>query len=472
MYNQFMNNSSNHHRKHIRENIVTLQKINPYEFGRFIMALNHLEHSDDWPRICGIHGNTFKPNDPAVLCPTDPLIVSKLAKTGEPFYCAHSVEPFITWHVPYLFEFEQLLNKYNHSNDKSFIALPYFDITDQNADYSFLNKKTIEVFYENKNIKINNPLASAVYYPNGVKTSIERNGYVQATTPNQIKQLATIRRQLFNTLHAKTYEEFSSQLVSMTKHYKPYSYVPLETPHNSIHDIIGGDGGNMSDISISAFDPLFWLHHCNMDRFFYNWLKNLGEHYDQTKVFTQKSLNATLAPFFPPFKYCSSHFAWQNNTNHFILLKEVLELIKEYPYTYESIPLKTKETQKAYVNIIDIPIPRESMTINVYFYPKTIVLSDVNKEDWYAGSVSWFGINRNNIHCERCERTRTNLKIDVLDFIREYKKNNLKDNPNDLSFYIEGKGKIIKDEMGKYKIYSIEDILQDGIIDINIDTIE
>jgi hypothetical protein len=163
---------------------------------------------------------------------------------------------------------------------------------------------------------------------------------------------------------------------------------------------------------------------------------------------------------------------YTHNTNHFILLKEVLELIKEYPYTYESIPLKTKETQKAYVNIIDIPIPRESMTINVYFYPKTIVLSDVNKEDWYAGSVSWFGINRNNIHCERCERTRTNLKIDVLDFIREYKKNNLKDNPNDLSFYIEGKGKIIKDEMGNYKIYSIEDILQDGIIDINIDTIE
>lgn len=30
----------------------------------------------------------------------------------------------------------------------------------------------------------------------------------------------------------------------------------------------------MSDTKISAYDPLFWLHHCNMDRYFYDWLYN------------------------------------------------------------------------------------------------------------------------------------------------------------------------------------------------------
>ena len=460
----FNSYDSIHHPKHVRENIITLKTTNPYEFGRFMMALKHMEDSDDWPRICGIHGNTFKPNDPKVLCPTDPKVVSKLANTGEPFYCAHSVEPFITWHVPYLYEFEQLLNMYNHSNDKSFIALPYFDITDQTADYSFLNAKTIEILYENENITINNPLASAVYYPNGVKTCIQRNGYVQAITPSQSKRLATIRRQLFNTLHAKTYEEFSSQLVTTMKQYKPYSYVPLETPHNSIHDVIGGDGGNMSDISISAFDPIFWLHHCNMDRFFYNWLRNLGEHYNKKQIFTQKSLDATLAPFFPPLKHCSSHYGWQNNTGKFIIIKEVLKLIKEYPYTYESIVLKTKETQESTIDIIDIPIPRESITIHAYLYPESTVLSDQNKEDWYAGSVTWFGVNRNDTHCDRCERTRTSLKIDVLDFIRERESANL----GPLSFYIEGKGKLIKDANGQYKTYSMEEIVQDGTVLVNM----
>jgi hypothetical protein len=57
-----------HTKKHVRENIVTLKEYKPYEFGKFIMALKNLEDSDDWYRICGIHGNTFKPNDQKEFC--------------------------------------------------------------------------------------------------------------------------------------------------------------------------------------------------------------------------------------------------------------------------------------------------------------------------------------------------------------------------------------------------------------------
>ena len=216
--------------KHIRENIAHLKENKPELFGKFIIALKNLEESDDWPCICGIHGNTFKPNDPEVLCPTYPLIVEKLAKTGEPFYCAHSVEPFIAWHVPYIFQFECLLNKY--SDHTEYIALPYFDITDQTHDYSFLQHTTLTILHNNTHITIRNPLSHAYYYPKGIKTPITRNGFLQATTPIQHKRLSTLRRQLFDTLHAKTYEEFSSQLVSAVKTYKPYKYVPLETPQN------------------------------------------------------------------------------------------------------------------------------------------------------------------------------------------------------------------------------------------------
>ena len=97
-------------------------------------------------------------------------------------------------------------------------------------------------------------------------------------------------------------------------------------------------------------------------------------------------------------------------------------------------------------------------------YPESIVLSDQNKEEWYAGSVTWFGINRNDTHCDRCERTRTSLKIDVLDFIRERESANL----GKLSFHIEGKGKLIKDANGQYKIYSMEEIVQDGTVLVNL----
>jgi hypothetical protein len=241
----------------------------------------------------------------------------------------------------------------------------------------------------------------------------------------------------------------------------PYSYVALETPHNSIHDVIGGEGGNMSDISISAFDPIFWLHHCNMDRFFYQWIHNTAKHYnrDYSAFITNKSWNATLAPF-----SCKNIFGWQNNTNNFLCMKDVVLSLDKYQYTYAPFILKKMAVEKAYIDLVDIPIPPESMTINAYLYPKSLeMLTEENKELWFAGSVSWFGVNRSLVECDRCKITRTNLKIDVLDFINIYN-----EILADYCFLIEGKGKLIEDEHGNYKTYSMEEIVRDGEIKINI----
>jgi hypothetical protein len=434
-----------------RENIALLRKNHPVLFGRFIMALKNLEDSDDWYRICGIHGNTFKPGDPAVLCPTDPTIVAELANTGEPLYCAHSVEPFIAWHVPYLYEFEQLLNYYDQSlGEKSYIALPYFDITDDTYDYSFLNESHISILYNNKTHRIHNPLASAYFYYHGIKTRVRRNGIVQGNTRANRSQLKTIRRQLYNTLHAKTYEEFSSQLVFVGKSYKPYPYCPLETPHNSIHDLIGGEGGNMSYVDISAFDPLFWLHHANMDRFFYNWLLKHGP-----SVFSQKSLESTLAPFTPNI------YGWENDTLDFLRIQDVIDL-NQYPYTYHSLVANEITTRSAYIHIIDLLIPPESVLFNVFIYPKTIDV--LEKDTWFAGSAFWFGINRSEKYCKRCECTRTNLSVDVLDFVKE--KGIHKENIGEYQVFIEGKGRLKKSDDGKYMTYRIEEF--DGSIVIDI----
>jgi len=49
-------------------------------------------------------------------------------------------------------------------------------------------------------------------------------------------------------------------------------------PHNIIHDLVGGpasgecDQGWMSDPNCAAQDPIFWLHHSNIDRLWVNWL--------------------------------------------------------------------------------------------------------------------------------------------------------------------------------------------------------
>lgn len=41
----------------------------------------------------------------------------------------------------------------------------------------------------------------------------------------------------------------------------PGTYSSLEDVHNEIHDETGGPGGHMASLEVSAFDPLFWVHH-------------------------------------------------------------------------------------------------------------------------------------------------------------------------------------------------------------------
>ncbi|EGN95736.1 hypothetical protein SERLA73DRAFT_142638, partial [Serpula lacrymans var. lacrymans S7.3] len=44
----------------------------------------------------------------------------------------------------------------------------------------------------------------------------------------------------------------------------------LEGVHNNVHQYLGGNG-HMSDPDYAAFDPIFFLHHCNVDRLFSLW---------------------------------------------------------------------------------------------------------------------------------------------------------------------------------------------------------
>ncbi|KAK2778713.1 hypothetical protein CKAH01_11639 [Colletotrichum kahawae] len=79
---------------------------------------------------------------------------------------------------------------------------------------------------------------------------------------------------MFCPEYLKTYEEFAS-----TKWYKegrPSGYLNLEYIHNNVHNLTGGNKwdlgmGHMSDVPVAAFDPVFWLHHCQIDRLLAIW---------------------------------------------------------------------------------------------------------------------------------------------------------------------------------------------------------
>ncbi|KAM3455655.1 hypothetical protein NHJ6243_008450 [Beauveria neobassiana] len=66
------------------------------------------------------------------------------------------------------------------------------------------------------------------------------------------------------------------------------SYMNLEHLHNNIHWLVGGDDegpyGHMFSVPVAAFDPVFWLHHCNIDRLLHLWQSaNPGNWFHQKK---------------------------------------------------------------------------------------------------------------------------------------------------------------------------------------------
>jgi hypothetical protein len=53
-----------------------------------------------------------------------------------------------------------------------------------------------------------------------------------------------------------------------TAHYQTSSF---ESPHNNVHNSVGCSNGTMYDLNWSAFDPIFMLHHTNLDRLIAIW---------------------------------------------------------------------------------------------------------------------------------------------------------------------------------------------------------
>ncbi|TVY78681.1 Tyrosinase [Fusarium oxysporum f. sp. cubense] len=129
--------------------------------------------------------------------------------------------------------------------------------------------------------------------------------------------LADAVNRLFSKKYTDSWETFAS-----TKWWKESAqdvstgYLSLEYIHNNVHNLAGGSHwdkpgkiggyglGHMSDVPVSAFDPVFWLHHCNIDRLLAMWQAlNWGAWFDEpeflkgTGKVEDKTQDDDLLPF-------------------------------------------------------------------------------------------------------------------------------------------------------------------------------
>lgn len=83
-------------------------------------------------------------------------------------------------------------------------------------------------------------------------------------------QSPTVTSQLTHAL-VPQYEVFTTSEAFQDMETDHYSKPSFESPHNNVHNAVGCANGTMYDLNWSAFDPVFMLHHANVDRLIALW---------------------------------------------------------------------------------------------------------------------------------------------------------------------------------------------------------
>lgn len=217
--------------------------------------------------------------------------------------CPHGNAWFFPWHRGYLYWFEAIVQKLLN---KPTFALPFWEWTatpempavlyrgdlldTDNPDFIHdfptfdrTFRKPMEAFWEgltepqSLQLKLrgfaNFEAFWAVvhsYFGRGTRRKIGASNRALPPVASNAVSLPT----MINALSPPTLFEFGGSLVT---HHSDMSGVPglLESQaHDLVHEAVDGYMGDM----LSASDPVFWLHHCNIDRLWTTWLQRQGKY--------------------------------------------------------------------------------------------------------------------------------------------------------------------------------------------------
>jgi tyrosinase len=207
--------------------------------------------------------------------------------------CSHhafELNFFWAWHRMYLYWFERIVRSF--SGDPTF-ALPYWDW--QNNPYlpsMFQNPPGNSTLYtSNRNFSINN--GSQSVDPSGTLTPGVNNTFAQP-------------------IFEYTSIDGADQLIQI--------------PHDQVHGMIGG---GMGSTLTAALDPVFFVHHANVDRLWDLWLANNALNSDPT---SDTVWGATVFNFF------------DENANAVSMTPcDVLRAAQQLNYVYENDPTQVDQ---------------------------------------------------------------------------------------------------------------------------------
>ncbi|HWP32660.1 MAG TPA: tyrosinase family protein [Solirubrobacterales bacterium] len=176
-----------------------------------------------------------------------------------PIFCTHHTELFLPWHRAYLYLFEKALQERVPG-----VTLPWWDWTANHAE-------GVPAAYSRRRVSgRRNPLFDSPIQPGGrenrrqARTVRSEGGPGELPSPDRVEAI----------LSNRDFLTFQTQ---------------LESVHDGVHVWVGG---TMESIATAAYDPIFWAHHCMIDRLWYLWqLRHPGV------GIPARLLDRALAPF-------------------------------------------------------------------------------------------------------------------------------------------------------------------------------
>lgn len=183
------------------------------------------------------------------------LLATEIWSSCEPHFSNRS-DLFLPWHRYYLVAFEQIIREI--LNDPSF-ALPYWD-------YTALGQRSIPEEFR---------LALDEDWEPLFQENRRRSGFIDINAGEPMDKGATR-------------SPFTLDVMRRTRYSGPFGFCAAidRGIHGNVHGGVG-DGTNMGSISTAAGDPIFWLHHCNIDRIWSGWIESGGQtpQFDHSFVF-------------------------------------------------------------------------------------------------------------------------------------------------------------------------------------------
>ena len=323
------------------------------------MHANGTTHLLSYYRLSGIHGTNFAwDGDNNDGIPID---------FG---FCRHVDILFPIWHRPYLSLYEktmvdtatQIVNEFPAGAEKTrhldalrTLRLPYWDWAMDASIPSVMGATT-----SSRNVvvtKLQNGALRRVSIPNPlfsyrIANINDRNVILSGSSPRTTETVRnpTVQSNAYVGQPSYTNNQMISagsdlkasvmDAMTLSTDYISFSnmadgYYSIEGVHGTVHVILGGNG-HMSYPDLAAFDPIFWLHHCNIDRLFAMWQVLNPNSY----VTSDSSASPNIDTALHPFRRTQTQY-WTSRTSQDVTV---------FGYTYPELIGATRESVTSDVN--------------------------------------------------------------------------------------------------------------------------